>query len=236
MHCRRKRAGLALLCFRPHEPVQALGRPNCVEIVEFGNLPSACWQRYPRLLGRRVNVDVGRIKIRVVHGTDANEPDGRTRLRVIAPDCDPAGWAASDFLAPAAGRGRQDDFRLTGGMDNTIGFIEGVERMRGPGLALAPPAMAGMNNQRRSDQTISDLSARASAFHVRLHQDAAFGSAACGDLGPDFSPGVAQADCAVEHQPGGLGVRIGAEIALALELHHFAGFQCGERPFEAGVA
>jgi hypothetical protein len=29
--------------------------------------------------------------------------------------------------------------------------------------------MAGMNNQWRSDQTISDLPTRASAFHVLLH-------------------------------------------------------------------
>jgi hypothetical protein len=29
--------------------------------------------------------------------------------------------------------------------------------------------MASMNNQRRSDQTISDLPAGASAFHIRLY-------------------------------------------------------------------
>jgi len=40
--------------------------------------------------------------------------------------------------------------------------------MRGPGLALAPMTMAGMDDQWGSDQTISDLPARASAFHVRL--------------------------------------------------------------------
>src|ERR1700745_1672332 len=55
-------------------------------------------------------------------------------------------------------------------MHDAISFIESIERMRGSGLALAPTAMAGMNNQRRSDQTISNLSARASAFHVRLRR------------------------------------------------------------------
>jgi hypothetical protein len=54
------------------------------------------------------------------------------------------------------------------GVHDTIGFIESVERMHGSGLALAPTAMAGVNNQRRSDQTISDLPASASAFHVQL--------------------------------------------------------------------
>jgi hypothetical protein len=59
-------------------------------------------------------------------------------------------------------------FGLTSGVHDPIGFIEGIERMRGPGLALTPTAVAGMDNQWRSDQTISDLPARASAFHVRL--------------------------------------------------------------------
>jgi hypothetical protein len=40
--------------------------------------------------------------------------------------------------------------------------------MRGPSLALAPTAMAGMNDQWLSDQTISDLPTRTSTFHVRL--------------------------------------------------------------------
>jgi hypothetical protein len=51
---------------------------------------------------------------------------------------------------------------------DTIGFVESVERMRGARLTLAPTAMAGMDDQWRADQTISDLPARASAFHVRL--------------------------------------------------------------------
>ena len=53
---------------------------------------------------------------------------------------------------------------------DTIGLIESVERMRGTGLALAPMTMAGMDYQWGSDQTISDLPARASAFHVRLRR------------------------------------------------------------------
>ena len=173
MHCSKKAvAGLCLLRFRPHESaaLQALGRPHCVKIVEFRNRPGARWQRHPRLLGRRENVDVRRTEIRVVHGANADEPDGGTGLRVVAPNGDPAGRAAGDHLTLAARRGRRNDLRLTGGVYDTIGFIERVERMRCPGLPLAPTAVAGMNNQRSSGQAISDLPARSSTFHVRLHR------------------------------------------------------------------
>jgi hypothetical protein len=165
-------SGLSFLCVPPHElaaALQALGRPDCVEIVELRNRLTACWQRHPRLLGGRANVDVRRTEIRVVHGADADEPNGRTGLRVVAPNRDPARWAASDPLAFATCGGRHDDFGLTSGVHDAIGLIESVECMRGPGLALAPTAMTGMNDQWRSNQTISDLPAGASAFHVLLH-------------------------------------------------------------------
>ena len=115
-------------------------------------------------------MDVWRTEIRVVQSADTDEPDGGTGLRVVTPNRHPAGRAAGDVLAPAARRGRHDQFGFTGDVHDTIGFIKRVERMRGPGLALAPAAMTGMNDQGFSDQTISDLSARASAFHVQLHR------------------------------------------------------------------
>src|SRR6516162_6741718 len=105
MHCSKKAvAGLSLLRFRPHESaaLQALGRPDCVQIVEFRNRLGTSWQRHPRLLGGRENVDVRRTEIRVVHRTNADEPNGRPGLRVVAPNRDPAGWAAGDLLALAA--------------------------------------------------------------------------------------------------------------------------------------
>ncbi len=116
-------------------------------------------------------MDVRRTEIRIIHGTDADEPDGRTSLRIIAPNRDPAGRATGDLLTLAACRGRHDDFGLTSGVHDTIGLIERIERMRGPGLALTPTAVAGMDNQWRSDQTIPNLPARASAFHVRSIED-----------------------------------------------------------------
>ena len=165
-------ARLRLLRLRPHDPetLQALGRPNGVENVELRNRSGAGRQRHPRLPRGRENVDVGGTKIGVIHGADADEPDGGTGLRVVAPNGDPAGRAAGDHLTLAARRGRRNDLRLTGGVYDTIGFIERVERMRCPGLPLAPTAVAGMNNQRSSGQAISDLPARSSTFHVRLHR------------------------------------------------------------------
>ena len=115
-------------------------------------------------------MDVRWTEIRVVHSADTDEPDGGTGLRVVAPDRNPAGRAAGDLLTLAARRQRYDDFGLTGGVHDTIGLIERVESMRGPGLPLAPTAMASMNDQWRSNQTISDLPARASAFHIQLHR------------------------------------------------------------------
>src|SRR5215470_17521984 len=104
MHCSKKPslAELRLSCLRPHEPatLQALSRPDCVKIVEFRNRLRARWQRYPRLLGGRENVNVRRTEIRVVHSADADEPYGGAGLRVVAPNRDPAGRAAGDLLAP----------------------------------------------------------------------------------------------------------------------------------------
>jgi hypothetical protein len=115
-------------------------------------------------------VNVRWTEIRVVHGTDANEPKGGTGLRVVTPNRNPALRAVSNLLTLAACRGCPDEFGLTSRVYDTISFIERVERMRSAGLSLAPTAMARMNDQWRSHQPISDLSACASAFHVWLHQ------------------------------------------------------------------
>ena len=163
---------LRLSFFRPHllAALQALSGPDFVEIVEFRNRLCTGRQCHPRLLGRRENVNVRRTEIRVVHGADADEPNGGTSLRVVTPNRNPAGRAASNLLTLAARRRRPDEFGLTGRVYDTIGLIESVERMRGAGLTLAPTTMASMNYQWRSNQPISDLSACASAFHVWLHQ------------------------------------------------------------------
>jgi len=86
-------------------------------------------------------VNVRRTEIRVVHGADADEPNGGTGLRVV-PNRNPAHRAASNLPTLAARRGRPDEFGLTGRVYDTIGFIESVERMRCACLTLAPRAVA----------------------------------------------------------------------------------------------
>jgi hypothetical protein len=115
-------------------------------------------------------VNVRRTDIGVVHRADTDEPNGGTGLRVVTPNRDPAGRAAGDFLALPARRWHQHNFWLAANVHDTIGFIERVERMRCSRLALTPTAVAGMNDQWRSNQPISDLPASASAFHIRLRR------------------------------------------------------------------
>src|SRR5262249_61751704 len=93
-----------------------------------------------------------------------------TGLRAAARIRDPASRAAGDRLALPARRRRAHDFGLAGGVHDPIGFIERVERMRSPGLALTPAAMTGMNDQWRSNQSVSDLPESASDFHIRLNR------------------------------------------------------------------
>ena len=110
-------------------------------------------------------MDVRRILAGTVHRANAHEAHRRPGLRVIAPDRYLAVGAASDPLSSAAGRRRLDELRLGLQVFDTVCFVERIERMSGAGLALAPGAMAGMNDQRFAGQTISDMSASAAAFH-----------------------------------------------------------------------
>ncbi len=109
------------------------------------------------------------ISAALVAGIDLAQEDGsRPPWQQSVRRCGYLQRAAGYLLALAARRGRQDYFGLSSGVYDTISLIE---RMRGPGLALTPTAVAGMDNQWRSDQTIPNLPARASAFHVRSIED-----------------------------------------------------------------
>src|SRR6516165_10854104 len=55
-------------------------------------------------------------------------------------------------------------------------------------------------------------------------------------FGSNLSPGVAQSNGAVEHEPAGCRVRVGAEIALPLELHDLAGLLFDQHRLDAGLA
>src|SRR5262249_45469362 len=103
-----------------------------------------------------------------VHRADPDEADGGTGLRVVAPHRDLAGWAARDPLALAARRGRRDELWFARDVLDAIGLVERIERMHGAGLALAPAAMTGVDDQRPPGRAIAALRAGASAFHARL--------------------------------------------------------------------
>jgi hypothetical protein len=115
-------------------------------------------------------VNVRRTEIGVVHDADADEANGGAGLRLVTPNRNPARRATRNLLTLAARRGRPHEFGLAGRVYDTIGLIESIERMHGTGLTLAPATMASMNNQRHSDQPISNLPACAPAFHLWLHQ------------------------------------------------------------------
>ena len=116
------------LCLRPHDAaaLKALGRPDCRKVVEFGNGLRAGRQRHPGLLRRRKDVDVRRTPIRIIKCPDADEPDGGSSLRVVAPDGDFAGRTPGYLLTPATGRGRHNDLWLTRDMRDTISLIKCV--------------------------------------------------------------------------------------------------------------
>src|SRR5262245_15234152 len=146
-------------------PFQTLRRPDGGEIIEFRHGLGARRQRHPGLLRRREYVDVWGASIGIIERANPHEADSGSGLRVIAPDCNLAGGAARDLLASSAGRWHIDDLRLARGVHDSIRLVEGVERVRCTGLALAPATVAGVDDERRAGQSIPDLAASASAFH-----------------------------------------------------------------------
>src|SRR5262249_25035889 len=108
-------------------PRQALGRPGFWDIVELGHRLGARRQRHPRLLRRRVDVDVGRARIGIIHRADADETDGRAGLRIVAPHRDLAARAARDALTLPARRGRHHDLGLPRDVLDAIGLVERIE-------------------------------------------------------------------------------------------------------------
>jgi hypothetical protein len=110
-------------------------------------------------------VDVWGTSIGIIERANPHEADSGSGLRVVAPDGNLAGRAARDLLASSAGWWRIDDFGLARSVHDSIRLVEGVKRVGCTGLALAPATVAGVDDERGAYQSISDLAARASAFH-----------------------------------------------------------------------
>src|SRR5262245_615490 len=135
-------------------PFQTLRRPDGGEIIEFRHGLGARRERHPGLFRRREYVDVWGASIGIIERANPHEADSGSGLRVIAPDCNLAGGAARDLLASSAGRWHIDDLRLARGVHDSIRLVEGVERVRCTGLALAPATVAGVDDERRAGQSI----------------------------------------------------------------------------------
>ncbi len=70
--------------------LKAFRWPVFAHVVEFGHGRHGGWDDHPGLLGRRIDVDVGRQAVRLVEGADADEADGIPALVVVAPQGDAA--------------------------------------------------------------------------------------------------------------------------------------------------
>src|SRR5688572_30161941 len=99
----------------------------------------------PWLLGFSVDVDVRRQAIGLVERSDPYEADGIAGAGVVAPDGNAAPGAARDLLPLAAVGGRVDDFHLSGEKLNAISFDERVQGERRTCFALAPTAVAAVD-------------------------------------------------------------------------------------------
>ena len=77
---------------------QAFFRPQLGSLVTLGHRRCARGQHDPRLLRGGEDVDVGWQAVGLVERADADEANGLSRARVVAPDGHPACRAASDAL------------------------------------------------------------------------------------------------------------------------------------------
>ena len=106
-------------------------------------------------------MDVRRQVIRRVERAHAHELEERTGAGVVAPHGDAAARTPGDLLSQTALGGRIDDLGLAGEQHDAIGFDHRIQRERGARLALAPAAMAAMDEQRRRLEAVTDVAAGA---------------------------------------------------------------------------
>jgi len=112
-------------------------------------------------------VDVRRQTVRFIERTDANEADSVTGSSVVAPNCDPAPRAAGDLLSLATIGGRVDDLNFSLEQLHAIGFNQRVQGKGCSGFALAPAAVAAMDEQRPRRHAIAHEAASAATVEER---------------------------------------------------------------------
>src|SRR6187397_507660 len=99
----QSRVGLSCSRYRALEPRCAFARPIIGWPVELGDCRNAVRNDHPRLLGGRVDVNVGRSTRRIVECPGTYEMNAWASLRIVAPHGHATGRAAPDDLALAAG-------------------------------------------------------------------------------------------------------------------------------------
>src|SRR5205809_4198582 len=120
-------------------------------------------KHHPRLLRCGEYVDVRWQEVRCVERSDADKANRATASCVVAPDRDAAPGAAGDLLALAAVGRRVDDLDLTLEQLNAVGFDHGVQREGSAALALAPAAVAAVNEKRLRRHSVAHKTARTTA-------------------------------------------------------------------------
>lgn len=96
-------------------------------------------------------MDVGRNSGRFIKCSDTNKPheiaDATKHDQIVAPDGNLALRAAGDFLFLATWGGYSDVHDVSLEELHAIGFNQRIHRKSRPALALAPTAMAAVNNE-----------------------------------------------------------------------------------------
>src|SRR5262249_34949922 len=110
------------------------------------------------------DVHAGRELVGVVERAHAHEAHELPAAAVMAPQCDAAPGASRDQLALAAFAGRVDQLDLAAQILHAIGFGHRVERERRTRLALAPAAVAAIDEERAALHAVADVLAVAAAF------------------------------------------------------------------------
>src|SRR5579864_616343 len=144
--------------------LETVRRPVAPAVVVLAHRGRIGRQHDPRLLRRGENVNVGRKAIGVVERADAHELQRVACTRVMAPQRDVTVGTADDPLAAPAVRRRVDAHECTVQHFHPIRFDQRVERERGPCFALAPAAMAAMDEEGIRHHPVADVPAGAAAF------------------------------------------------------------------------
>src|SRR5437773_10040448 len=137
--------------------------PQLGRFVVLGRGRGVGRKHHPWLLRCGENVDVRWQEVRRVERSDADKANRVTASRVVAPDRDAAPGAAGDLLALAAVGGRADDLDLALEQLNAVGFDHGLQREGSAALALAPAAVAAVNEKGLRRHPVAHKTARATA-------------------------------------------------------------------------